>query len=251
MTFVVKLVPSRNRMVRSPSRHEQDAGRSSSVRTNRNLPLSDDPISFVGGTIRLPAKHRVLHGCSWRFPFDCGAKTDSRHDQSANCQSRCKTCAPRLRQVILPEVWPLQLKENSKCQGRDENPRRSSRSCAGSGVGACRCGHAIQSRIRRRRRHITDLVKAGIQNTLAKNQSNSGGFTLGRRGVGPQAQTAIRTTAATIRSDVARITLRMRQIRGDEIIFSDRRDRIRDMVIFLHCYSGRHVVLLAINTKSH
>jgi hypothetical protein len=36
-------------------------------------------------------------------------------------------------------------------------------------------------------RHITDLVKAGIQNTLAKNQSNSGGFTLGRRGVGRQA----------------------------------------------------------------
>jgi hypothetical protein len=90
------------------------------------------------------------------FPFDCGAKTDSRHDQSANCQSRCKTCAPRLRQVILPEVWPLQLMENSKCQGRDENPTRSSRSCASSGVGA------IHSRIRRRRRHITDLVKAGI-----------------------------------------------------------------------------------------
>jgi hypothetical protein len=36
-------------------------------------------------------------------------------------------------------------------------------------------------------RHITDLVKAGIQNTLAKNQSNSGGFTLSRRGVGRQA----------------------------------------------------------------
>jgi uncharacterized protein YdeI (BOF family) len=154
-----------------------------------------------------------------------------------------------LRQVILPEVWLLQLKENSKCQGRDENPGRSSRSCAGSGAGACRCGHAIHSRIRRRRRHITDLVKAGIQNTLAKNQSNSGGFTLGRRGVGRQAQTAtVRTTAATIRSDVARITLRMRQIRGDEIIFSDRRGRIRDMVRFLHWQdSRRHVILLPIN----
>jgi uncharacterized protein YdeI (BOF family) len=98
-------------------------------------------------------------------------------------------------------------------------------------------------------RHITDLVKAGIQNTLAKNQSNSGGFTLGRRGVGRQAQTAtVRTTAATIRSDVARITLRMRQIRGDEIIFSDRRGRIRDMVRFLHWQdSRRHVILLPIN----
>jgi hypothetical protein len=91
--------------------------------------------------------------------------------------------------------------------------------------------------------------KQGSQDTLAKNQSNSGGFTLGRRGVGRQAQTAaVRTTAATIRSDVARITLRRRQIRGDEIIFSDRRDRIRDMVRFLHCQnSARHVFLLANN----
>jgi hypothetical protein len=90
--------------------------------------------------------------------------------------------------------------------------------------------------------------KPGSQNTLATKPPNSGGFTLDRRGVGRQAQTArVSATAATVRSDVARITLRRRQIRGDEIIFSDRRDRIRDMVIFLHCYSGRHVVLLAIN----
>jgi hypothetical protein len=59
------------------------------------------------------------------------------------------------------------------------------------------------------------------------------GFTLGRRGVGRQAQTAaVRATAATIRSDVARITLPRRQIRGGEIIFSDLRDRIRDMLDF-------------------
>jgi hypothetical protein len=154
--------------------------------------------------------------------------------------------APRLRQVILPEVWLLQLTENSKCQGRDENPRRSSRSCAGSGAGACRCGHAIHSRIRRRRRHTTGLVKAGIPEHAREKPI---GFTLGRCRVGRQAQTAkVRATDATIRSDVARITLRRRQIRGDEIIFSDRRDRIRDMVRFLRCQNlGRHVVLLPIN----
>jgi hypothetical protein len=81
-----------------------------------------------------------------------------------------------------------------------------------------------------------------------KSKSNSGGFTLSRRGVGRQAQTsAVRATAATKRNDVARITLRRRQTGGDELIFSDRRDRIRDMVRFLHCYSGRHVVLVAMN----
>ena len=142
-------------MVRSPSGGCNIRGvlrqpGSDHVRATRNLLLGDDPISFVDGTIRLPARHRVLHGCSWRFPFDCGAKTVSPHDQSGNCHSRCKRSAP------------LQLMENSKWEGRDENPRRSSRCCAGSGSGACRCGRAIHSRIRRRRRYIADLVKAGL-----------------------------------------------------------------------------------------
>ena len=175
-------------MVRSPFRH--DPGRSSSATQRSRQGNSHTSSRPRSDQLRRrhnspPAKHRLLHCWLWRFTFACEAMTGSRHDQSANCQSRCKRRASRLRQVILPEVWLLQLMENSKCQGRDENPRRSSRSCAGSGAGACRCGHAIHSRTRRR--HITDLVKAGIQNTLAKNQSNSGGFTLGRRGVGRQA----------------------------------------------------------------
>lgn len=95
------------------------------VKTSRNLLLGDDPISFVEDTNRgRLARHRVLHGCSWRFPFDCGAKTDSRHDQSGNCQSRCKRSAPRLRQVILPEVGLLQLMENS---GKEETKTREDR----------------------------------------------------------------------------------------------------------------------------
>jgi hypothetical protein len=176
-------------MVRSPSQREQDPGGSSSgndhVRTTRNLPLGDDPISFVGGTIRLPARHRLLHGWSWRFPFDCGAKTGSRHDQSANCQSRCKRCAPRLRQVILPEVWLLQLKENSNV--KEETKTREDRGEAAPARVPALIGVATLSTAGSGGAETHYRSGAGIQNTLAKNQSNSGGFTLGRRGVGRQA----------------------------------------------------------------
>jgi hypothetical protein len=70
-----------------------------------------------------------------------------------------------------------------------------------------------------------------IDNIGKKTGEKIGNFTLGCRGVGRQVQTTTASaTAATIRHDVARITRRRRQIRGGEIIFSDRRDRMVDMV---------------------
>jgi PDZ domain len=70
--------------------------------------------------IRLPARHRLLHGWSWRFPFDSGAKTGSRHDQSANCQSRSKKRAPRLRQVVLPD--PLEYGSGQIVYAKESMP---------------------------------------------------------------------------------------------------------------------------------
>jgi hypothetical protein len=90
------------------------------------------------------------------FPFDCGAKTDSAVKAILQGES-LGVIAGRTSCIEIGSSQTDRVEmENSKCQGRDENPTRSSRSCAGSGVGA------IHSRIRRRRRHITDLVKAGI-----------------------------------------------------------------------------------------
>ena len=130
--------------------------------------------------------------------------------------------------------------ENSRCQGRGENPSRTLRSCAGSCAGACRHGCAIHNRIRRRR-HIIDPVKAGIQNTPAKNQIELWRLhsELSRpRSSGPNQ--CGQSHCPDKKNDVARIPPRRRQIRGEEIIFSDRRDGIRDMVRFLHCYRTIH-----------
>ena len=151
----------------------------------------------------------------------------TRHDQSANCQ---------LRQVILAEVcfcsdWEFEMARKTGkpekivaklrrlgCRRLSVWPRHPHQNPAAQET-HYRSGQSRDPRTRSR-----------------QNPPNSGGFTLDRRGVGRQAQTArVSATAATVRSDVARITLRRRQIRGDEIIFSDRRDRIRDMVRFLHC----------------
>lgn len=102
-----------------------------------------------------------------------------------------------------------------------------------------------------RRLHLygNDCGTHVIDNIGKKTGGKMGNFTLGCRGVGRQVQTTTaRATAATIRRDVARITRRRRQIRGGEIMFSDRRGGILDMVRFLHCQnSGRRAVLLAIH----
>jgi hypothetical protein len=84
-----------------------------------------------------------------------------------------------------------------------------------------------------RRLHLygNDCGTHVIDNIGKKTGGKMGNFTLGCRRVGRQVQaTTARATAATIRRDVARITRRRRQIRGGEIIFSVRRDRILDMV---------------------
>jgi hypothetical protein len=84
-----------------------------------------------------------------------------------------------------------------------------------------------------RRLHLygNDCGTHMIDNIGKKTGGKMGNFTLGCRRVGRQVQTTTaRATAATIRRDVARITRRRRQIRGGEIIFSDRRDRMLDMV---------------------
>ncbi len=114
--------------------------------------------------------------------LDCKTPNNFAHERHAGSALRRPNGIDVLiRDMILPEVWLLQLVENSKCQGRDENPRRSSRSCAGSGAGASRCGHAIHSRIRRRRRHRSGQSRDPITRSRKTNRS----FTL-RRGVGRQ-----------------------------------------------------------------
>jgi hypothetical protein len=124
--------------------------------------------------------------------------------------------------------------ENSRCQGRGENPSRTLRSCAGSCAAPSTTGSGAGDTLSIR-------SKPGSSTRPQKTKSNSGGFTPNCLGLGRQAQTsAVKATAPTKRNDVARITPRRRQIRGEEIIFSDRRDGIRDMVRFLHCYRTIH-----------